>query len=393
MIKKTIVPKILLLISFSLFINKILAQKDSVIIRKPNVFDIIELDKGGTEKNKQNTNFEHWMYSQKKHAVVGYYGVMFQNGFNKESSVSTLNHDIGIYYKGKLIENKNYKLTIEAWAEQNSLLAGKSTKEFSEELGMFSATNGSDAEGHTIGLGYLYIENLFLDGLLDFTFGKLDPLFFTTFATYSGWDRYTFFSKSAASDPVPPLDPGFGFFTEVNFNDYISVGGIVTDANPQNEVIDPVSFFSNTNYAFQGFVRFAFPSSKKLYSYHIASYYYVQSRDTIEQARGFTYVGNQGITKNVILTIKISYGVDRILKYNAAYSLGAVWLHPFNRAGDQFGFSGQINEKSGQNEYGLDTYYKVYITPWITCSANLQLYYTSNKEMNLNPGLRLMLTY
>ena len=39
----------------------------------------------------------------------------------------------------------------------------------------------------------------------------------------------------------------------------------------------------------------------------------------------------------------------------------------FDGAGDQFGFSGQINEKSG-----LDT---------------------SNKKMNLIPGLRLMLTY
>ena len=44
----------------------------------------------------------------------------------------------------------------------------------------------------------------------------------------------------------------------------------------------------------------------------------------------------------------------------------------FDGAGDQFGFSGQINEKSGQYEYGLDT---------------------SNKIMNLIPGLRLMLTY
>ncbi len=115
---------------------------------------------------------------------------------------------------------------------------------------------------------------------------------------------------------------------------------MISDDNPQNDFIDPVNFFSTTNYAFQGFIRFAFPTTKKLYSYHTATYYYVQARDTVAQAKGFTYVGNQGITENVILTIKVSNGVDRVLKYNAAYSLGAIWLNPLNRKGDQFGFSG-----------------------------------------------------
>jgi len=394
MVKKNGAYQVFLLLGLFLFLNDALGQTDSTKrLGKPTFLDVIELDKVATQKSKKNTNFEHWMYGQKKHAVVGYYGAMFQYGFNDETSVATLNHDLGVFYKGKFIEGKKYKLTVEAWVEQSSLLAGKSTKDFSKQLGMFSATNGSDADGHTIGLEYLYIENLFFDGFWDFTVGKIDPLFLTSFTTYSGWDRYTFFSKSAASDPVPPIDPGFGFFTELNFNPYINVGGLVSDDNPQNEVIDPVNFFGNTNYVFEGFVRFAFPSSNNLYSYHSAAYYYVQPRDTIAQAKGFTYSGNQGITKNIILTIKVSYGVDRILKYNAAYVLGAVLLNPFHRMGDQFGFSGQVNEKAGNLEYGLDTYYKFYIQPWITTSLNFQLYYASNNKVNAVPGLRLMITY
>jgi hypothetical protein len=369
------------------------AQEDSLHIGKPNVFDMIENDVVNAEKLKEGTNFEKWMYGQKRHSLVVYYGAMLQYGVNDKASAMTLNHDLGVFYKGKFIERKNYKLTVEAWVEQNSLLTGKSTKDFSKELGMFSATNGSDATGHTIGLEYLYIENLFFNGKLDITLGKIDPLFLTTFATYSGWDRYTFFSKTAASDPVPPIDPGFGVFTEINFNKYISIGGLVSDDNPQNDIIDPVNFFSNTNYAFSGFVRFALPSSKNLYSYHIVSYYYVQPWDTIEQAKGFTYVGNQGVSKNIILTIKVSNGANRVLKYNAAYAIGAVWLQPFNRPGDQFGFSGQLNEKEGKQEYGIDTYYKLYIKPWITCSANLQVYYASGKKINTIPGFRIMVTY
>ncbi len=385
--------KLILTAGFYLLLSNIAAQNDSVYIGKTDIFNLIESDKVSTEKDKRNTNFEHWMYSEKKQSIVGYYGAIFQYGINNSTSATTLSHDLGVYYKGKFIEKKRYSLNVEAWVEQNSLIAGKSTGDFSKELGMFSATNGSDAEDHTIGLEYLYIENLFFDGLLDITVGKIDPLFFTTFATYSGWDKYTFISKTAASDPVPPIDPGFGFFTEINFNKYISVGGLITDANPQNDIIDPANFFGKTNYTFQGFVRFAIPANRNLYSYHTVAYYYLQARDTISQAIGFTYVGNQGISENVILTLKISSGADRILKYNSAFSLGAVWLSPFKRAGDQFGFSGQLNEKSGKHEYGIDTYYKFYIKSWITFSTNLQLYYSANEKINTIPGLRLMITY
>ena len=40
------------------------------------------------------------------------------------------------------------------------------------------------------------------------------------------------------------IDPGFGFFTELNLNKYFSFGAMVADNNPANEVFDPVSFFT-----------------------------------------------------------------------------------------------------------------------------------------------------
>ncbi|UTW67088.1 hypothetical protein KFE94_02950 [bacterium SCSIO 12643] len=371
------------------------AQNDTThIIQKPNVFEAIESSRISSENTKSGkTNFEHWSYSTKPHAIVGYLGSIFQGGFSNEKSSSNWHYDIGAIYRGKLINSKAYKLNIHAWVEHTNLLGGSAPKKFAKDLQMFSVTNASDASNASFSLEYLHIENFFFDGFWDVSVGKLEPLFYMTFADYSGWDKLTFFSKTTASDPVPDMDGAFGFYTELNFSDHISIGGQIIDDNPRNEYLDPANFFLNTSYAYQGFVRVSIPSQKKLYSSHVFDVYSYESSSEKSSGNGWIYVGNQGLTKRFILTMKLSNGQGRILSYNGAYSAGIVLLRPFNRAGEQFGAALQINELKEQYEYGIDSYYKFFLFEWITASVNTQLYYTKNKKLAFIPGVRVMMTY
>ena len=371
------------------------AQQDTIQQdQKNDVFVVFEREAQRIENNDAGkTNFDHWSYSQKKHAVVGYLGSIAQGGFSNGLSTSNWHYDLGGIYRGKLVNTKAYKLNAHAWVEHTNLVAGVVPKKFAQELNMFSAANASDATDASISIEYLLLENFFFDGFWDVTIGKLEPLFYITFSDYSGWDKLTFFSKTAASDPVPDVDGGFGIFTEFNFTDHFSVGGQIHDDNPRNEYFDPGNFFGNTTYAYQSFVRFAIPSTKRNYSYHILSYYSQEASDNRPSGDGWLYVGNQGISENVVLTLKLSNGTGRILKYNGAYSAGIVLLSPFNRAGDQFGAALQINELGGNYEFGIDTYYKWFFYDWITMSANIQAYITQNDQFAFIPGIRAMITY
>ncbi len=375
--------------------HPLFGQQDSTAVNnKPDFFDYIEKEQRAVKQlDKGKTNFNRWEYSKKKHAVVGYFGTIGQAGFSDDRSAYTWHGDLGAIYRGYFIDTKGYQMNVHAWVENTNLFAGSDPKTFAKKLEMFSVVNASDETGSSISLEYFLIENFFFNGFWDVTVGKLEPLFYTTFATYSGWDKLTFFSKTASSNPVPDMDGGFGVFTELNFSKYLSVGAQIHDDNPRNEYFDPANFFNNTTYAYQGFVRFAIPSKKEFYSFHSLVFYGYEASPNRPSGNGWIYVGNQGVTDKLILTMKLSHGTGRVFKYNGAYSIGAVWTNFPDRPGDQFGIALQMNELNQQYEYGFDSYYRFFIKDWITASMNLQGYYTSTNELAWIPGIRAMITY
>ena len=286
-----------------LTINVVAQTQDSLKVNvKPDVFSFFEQEQKRTAQLRDGkTNFNHWEYSKKKHAVVGYFGTIMQAGFSGGESAFTWHGDLGAIYRGYLIDSKAYKMNVHAWVENTNLFAGSDPKAFAKTLGMFSVPNASDETGNSISLEYLLIENFFFDGFWDVTVGKLEPLFYSTFANYTGWDKMTFFSKTASSNPVPDMDGGFGVFTELNFSKYFSIGAQIHDDNPRNEYFDPGNFFNNTTYAYQGFVRFALPTKKELYSFHSLVFYGYEESPDRPSGNGWIYVGNQGISDNLIL--------------------------------------------------------------------------------------------
>lgn len=333
------------------------------------------------------------MYAQKTHAFVGYLGSIAQGGFSGGQSTATWHYDLGVLYQGKWVKTKGYKLNFHGWVEHTNLLMGSDPKQFAKDLNMISVPNASDAVGSAIALEYLHFENFFFDGFWDVTIGKMEPTFYASFTPYSAWDKLTLFSKTASSDPVPDMDGAFGVFTELNVSDYFSIGGQVLDDNPTNEVIDPVNFFGSTTYNYQAFVRWAIPTPGNFYSYHILNFYTYPDSGEKSAGDGWMYIGNQGVSDRVILTLKLSHGTGRVLKYNGAYTAGLILLNPFNRHGDQWGAALMVNVLNDTYETGIDTYYKLFLDQWITIATDVQIYYTASDNLAFIPGIRAMITY
>ena len=364
-----------------------LASPDSVASQKSDALEMME-----RMKQPAKTNFDRWAYTTRAQSFALYYGAIGQGGFSPDASVGTIDHAAGLFYKGKFIKSPEYSMNVQVWVENESLLAGSTQKDMAKKLGTFSVFNSSTADGHSIGLEYFFIENFFFDGVWDITVGKIDALFFTAFLDYSGWDRLTFFSKTMASNPVSPLDQGFGVFTEINL-DNVGFGVQVIDDAPENQYFDPVGFFTGTTYAIQPFVRGSFAGKESWYSAHSLTYYYAEAGQNTSNAKGFTYVGNQQVSDDLVVVGKASKGWGRVFKYTGAYAAGTVMLNTFGRRGDQFGFSLQANELNDVWEYGIDTYYKFFLAPWINASVNTQVYRTMSDTFVVVPGARVWLTY
>lgn len=364
-----------------------LAQEEKNVIKSLN-----DLESEVHNDEDKIDRFDRWAYSTDEHAAFFYLAPMWQAGSGNGNTTHNIHHDAGVIYRWLMIDNDRYQLNLHGWVEQTSLWSGSYPKKFSEQLGMISTPSASDEQGHDVSLENLYFENFLFDGKLDLTVGKMDPLFLTSFTNYSGWDKYNYFSKSTASDPVPDIDGGMGFYTEVHASKTLSFGGMITDAQSKNNFLYAPDF-SSSLWNYFGFMRFKIGSGKGLYSDHNLIYYYQGGEGETSSGSGILYTANQGLTDDLILVLKFSNGKDRIDKLNAAYVAGLTFKNPLGRNGDQAGFSAMINSRAGQEEFGMDFYWRFFVSPHINFAPNYQVYRTVSESTNHIVGLRAFVTY
>ena len=183
-----------------------------------------------------------------------------------------------------------------------------------------------------------------------------------------------------------------GLYSEYHISKSLSIGGLVVDNEAVNDYIY-LPEFESTSWNYMGFLRFKLGQKKGLYSDHNFMVYRQSETENKSSGSGWIYTANQGLTEKMILILKLSNGSGRIDKLNAAYVAGLSFIDPFKRSADQAGFALIINEKSGQQEYGLDTFYRFFINPYVNVAPNFQAYYTINDRINTVFGLRAFITY
>ncbi len=336
--------------------------------------------------------FDRWAYSEKKHDVFFYFAPMYQYGTGEPENSYNLHHDLGLMYRWFMVHNDKVKINFQGWLEQNSLWSGDSTKDFSMNTGMISSPNGSSVTDNDFSIESFFFEMFLFEEKWDITLGKFDPLFLTVFTNYSGWDKYNYFSKSAASDPVPDLDGGMGLYSEYHVSKNFSFGGLVVDNEAVNDYVY-IPEFGSTSWNYMGFIRFKIGKKNGLYSDHNFTVYQQSKTSEKGSGSGWLYTGNQGLTEKMILVLKMSNGSGRIDKLNAAYVAGLSFIDPFGRSSDQAGFALIMNEKGQQQEYGIDTFYRFFINPYVNVAPNFQAYYTVSDRINTILGVRAFITY
>lgn len=345
-----------------------------------------------TGASKRIDRFTRWSYSEKRSDPFFYLSPVYQYGTGTPDNANTLHNDFGVIYRYFAIDNEKLKMNFHGWLEQTSLFAGESTSDFSKKTGMISSPNASTETGFDLSLENFYFEFFLFKEKLDITIGKFDPLYLTVFSNYSGWDKYNYFSKSAASDPVPDLDGAMGLYSEYHLSKKFSFGGLVFDNEPRNNFLY-IPKFGETSWNYMGFLRFKFGNIDEIFSDHNITYYYQSSTASMPSGKGFVYTANQGLSKDLILVLKFSYGSGRVDKLNGAYVTGLTFLDPLRRKGDQAGFALVLNEKDSNYEYGLDTYWRFFTTPFLNVAPNFQAYYTVSDQINTIFGLRAFLSY
>jgi len=359
--------------------------KDPVKIDK----DLIELT---LDKLVKKDRFTRWSYSDKKSDPFFYLSPLYQYGTGTPENSNNFHSDLGLIYRWYLVENDKVKINLQGWVEQTSFWAGDPTAEFSRKTGMISSPNASSETGYDLNLENFYFEFFLFEQKLDITIGKFDPLYLTVFSNYSGWDKYNYFAKSTASDPVPDLDGAMGLYSEYHITDKFSFGGLIVDNEPRNNFLY-IPKFGETSWNYMGFMRFKFGGENNLYSDHNLAFYYQSVAGNNPTGNGFIYTGNQGLTENMILVLKFSNGTGRIDKLNAAYVAGLTFKNPLRREADQAGFALILNEKDLNYEYGLDTYWRFFINPYLNVAPNFQAYYTVSDQINTVFGVRAFISY
>lgn len=377
-----------LLAAFSLLNAFAQEEKEGVI---ENNIKAIYDKKNQEEISELKDRFDKWAYSNKKHAPFFYFSPMYQYGTGSSTSANNLHSDLGVIYKWRTVKKDKWKMNIHGWLEQTSFWAGETTSDFGKKLGMITTPNASSETGHDLSLEQLMTEFFFFNQKLDISIGKFDPMYLTVFTDYSGWDKYNYFMKSVASDPVPDIGAGMGIYSEYHLSEHFSFGGLVSDNDARNNYLYIPDFDSSWNYA--GFLRFKIGAGKGLYSSHNLMVYSQTSKAGDESGSGFVYTANQGLSEDLILVLKVSNGTGNIDKLNAAYVAGLTFKSPLNRIQDQAGFALVMNEKAGNYEYALDTYYRYFINEYINVAPNFQLINTVNDKYNTVFGIRSFIMF
>lgn len=343
-------------------------------------------------ETKEVDRFNRWLASESEHDVFFYLAPMFQYGEGRHNTAYNLHHDFGVMYRWYIYESEETKINLQGWIEQNSFWGGLPVDEFTQRLGMISRINASDETDHSLSIENFFIESFFFQHKWDLTLGKIDPLSLTVATTYSGWDKYNYFSESASDNPVPDLASGIGFYTEFHITPYFGLGGLIVDGLPKNNYIY-IPDFQYTAWSYMGFLHWSLGVNKHLFSEHALAYYYQQKTSEKESGKGIVYMANQEVAEGIILILKLSAGKGNVNSLNSSYVGGVTLKRPFHREEDIAGFAVVVNERLGEYEYGTDIYWQILLGRYINLAFNLQGYYTVEKEVNMIFGVRSFIAY
>lgn len=298
-------------------------------------------------------------------------------------------------------DSKRGSLT--GWYQISRTLGSLNTSEFMDETGVISPLNGGDTapDDSRDLIQMLAWEQWFLSNNLRMGFGKLTTRTFLNLNRYATGDREDFFSPMLVNNPVAPFTArnGLGMFGQYHFDEaYLIAMGREADGTTSG--ID----FTNLEKGKWEYALEAGLTPVDLIGlgegYYRFTGYYTDSigENATYQPSGWAVAlsFDQDVGENYGALLRYSYASEDYRAYKQRLALGMQLKAPLQYKNDRIGVGawwGDPISQTADDEYGLETYWKVQLAPYLELSPNLQILLSPQGETDRDVvfigGLRL----
>ncbi len=297
------------------------------------------------------------------------------------------------------------------WGLRNETIGNTPAGELASDAGLLWNTNDGDAPEASNFLGVLVVEQYFKNDALKISAGKVFPGNDVAVSDYAGDDRSTFMSEIIASDIAGQYFNATGLGGVVTYEQPAwFITGVVSDATAEDEFID-VSTFKDGNFLYAAEAGFT-PNLQQGSLVATVMPYTVDSNEQLKRETGvvlaytFEYGDNAEFASFGRYTWRDG-GEGRTesdnaeaLKTDMAGHIGWAWNRAFGRENQQLGtalmYASPTDYQRRQGlstQYGVESFWRVSVTPWFSITPNIQLLRNSEDELETVVGLRLKLQY
>lgn len=302
---------------------------------------------------------------------------------------STANNETNLIAQWSLVDAEEPKRgNLLMWYQWSDTWGSDTTSDFSQAIGVLSPPNGGDTAPQSSRnlTQHFAWEQWFSDDQWRFMIGKLTTRVLFNLNRFTVSDREDFFTPMLVNNPVTHYTArvGFGAFVE-HRQDSWYISGMVRDADADlsKKFIDFGSLDTG-NWEYVTEVGLTPDDVKGLGegNYRL-TFSYSDATDNLEATRSISLSVDQDLGEKWGAFVRYAWADDTYRAFEQRLALGIQALKPLGFTNDRAGIAawwGKPTDSSLDDEYGLDMFWKLQVSPWLELTPGLQL--------NLNPAIQ-----
>lgn len=319
-----------------------------------------------------------------------------------------LDNELDIYLQWRAYQEGDSYGKIFFWGLWVQTFSDNPSGAFAQTQGLNSFPNGgaTDPEKTVIAPSALWWEQNFADSGINYKAGQLYAAALYGSNSYLGDDRATFMNTTLGTNQGTPWasgNRGLGAMATISADSlHLTLG--FQDAKGDQQAIDFDSF-ADGQYAYLAEISWKpiFNENDKG-TYKATVGYVDRTGPTTDRANrsgwGYILSAEQNFDDRYGTFAIVRQSFDRVVNNtDLTAALGFVFNQAFNRANDQLGigsfYNTPFNNNHGtlRNEYGIETFWKLQLTPRLSVTPDLQVYLQPAKKAQndivIIPGIRL----
>jgi carbohydrate-selective porin OprB len=271
---------------------------------------------------------------------------------------------------------------------------GKSAGELSEHCDTSLGVNDADVDGAFTALKDLWWEQRFIDERFNVLAGQVELQGLMNANTYADDDTFSFLAQPVATNPATAFVPaGLGAFVETAPSDdwYLSLAFVDAGANGRYPDFES---FAQGDYLYAGELGLT-PNIEGMGTgvYRLTGFYR-EATPEAPSAAGMALSFEQDFGDHSALFLRYAAVDEEACDLAQVLGTGIVLRRPLGRARDWLGFAfmwGDLVHGARQNEYGLETFWRLQVTERLEVTPDLQLHFHPGRGdgLSLVGGLRL----